>query len=181
MVSPYFVRGSLLGRVPRGKQRLPVLCAKRGSHWQTALASGTPNSKHARSKKQSTIGVSSARNNRTRAKPFAAWFNASWPPAALPACGGVIIVELGVHGGNLAQRFGSPVQILLTNDDGIYAPGLAAMERALRKLGDVAVVAPATEQSGVGAFDHLSPAADGQRGVRRLAPPRLGRRWKSGG
>ncbi len=42
------------------------------------------------------------------------------------------------------------MQILLTNDDGIYAPGLAAMERALLKLGDVAVVAPATEQSGVG-------------------------------
>jgi 5'-nucleotidase len=42
------------------------------------------------------------------------------------------------------------VQILLTNDDGIYAPGLAALERALTRLGDVAVVAPATEQSGVG-------------------------------
>ncbi|HEV2971695.1 MAG TPA: 5'/3'-nucleotidase SurE [Pirellulales bacterium] len=42
------------------------------------------------------------------------------------------------------------MQILLTNDDGIYAPGLAAMERALLKLGDVAVVAPHTEQSGVG-------------------------------
>ncbi len=42
------------------------------------------------------------------------------------------------------------VQILLTNDDGIYAPGLAAMQRALSRLGDVAVVAPATEQSGVG-------------------------------
>src|SRR5258708_35414555 len=42
------------------------------------------------------------------------------------------------------------VQILLTSDDGIYAPGLAAMERALLKLGDVAGVAPATEQSGVG-------------------------------
>jgi 5'-nucleotidase len=42
------------------------------------------------------------------------------------------------------------VQILLTNDDGIYAPGLAAMERALSRLGDVAVVAPSTEQSGVG-------------------------------
>lgn len=42
------------------------------------------------------------------------------------------------------------MQILLTNDDGIYAPGLAAMERELRKLGDVCVVAPATEQSGVG-------------------------------
>ncbi|MBN2293254.1 MAG: 5'/3'-nucleotidase SurE [Pirellulales bacterium] len=41
------------------------------------------------------------------------------------------------------------VQILLTNDDGIFAPGLAAMERRLRELGDVCVVAPATEQSGV--------------------------------
>ena len=40
--------------------------------------------------------------------------------------------------------------ILLTNDDGIYAPGLTAMERALAKFGDVNVVAPATEQSGVG-------------------------------
>lgn len=40
--------------------------------------------------------------------------------------------------------------ILLTNDDGIYAPGLQALEAELRKLGDVIVVAPATEQSGVG-------------------------------
>lgn len=40
--------------------------------------------------------------------------------------------------------------ILLTNDDGIYAPGLQALEVELRKLGDVIVVAPATEQSGVG-------------------------------
>ena len=42
------------------------------------------------------------------------------------------------------------LQILLTNDDGIYAPGLAALERALQSLGDVFVVAPSTEQSGVG-------------------------------
>jgi len=42
------------------------------------------------------------------------------------------------------------VQILLTNDDGIYAPGLAALEHELKQIGDVAVVAPATEQSGVG-------------------------------
>ncbi|MCL2306175.1 MAG: 5'/3'-nucleotidase SurE [Planctomycetaceae bacterium] len=40
--------------------------------------------------------------------------------------------------------------ILLTNDDGIHAPGLAALEKSLRRLGDVEVVAPATEQSGVG-------------------------------
>jgi 5'-nucleotidase len=50
------------------------------------------------------------------------------------------------------------VQILLTNDDGIYAPGLRALERELRHMGDVAVVAPATEQSGVGhSITFLSP------------------------
>jgi 5'-nucleotidase len=50
------------------------------------------------------------------------------------------------------------VLILLTNDDGIYAPGLIALERALRSLGDVYVVAPATEQSGVGhSITFLSP------------------------
>jgi 5'-nucleotidase len=50
------------------------------------------------------------------------------------------------------------VLILLTNDDGIYAPGLAAMERQLRRLGDVYVVAPATEQSGVGhSITYLTP------------------------
>lgn len=42
------------------------------------------------------------------------------------------------------------MRILLTNDDGIYAPGLAAMQRALSRLGEVSVIAPATEQSGVG-------------------------------
>ncbi|ADB17481.1 stationary-phase survival protein SurE [Pirellula staleyi DSM 6068] len=48
--------------------------------------------------------------------------------------------------------------ILLTNDDGIYAPGLAALERELVKIGDVSVVAPATEQSGVGhSITFLSP------------------------
>ncbi len=50
------------------------------------------------------------------------------------------------------------MQILLTNDDGIYAPGLAALERELVKLGDVTVVSPATEQSGVGhSITFLSP------------------------
>ncbi|MDR0337784.1 MAG: 5'/3'-nucleotidase SurE, partial [Planctomycetaceae bacterium] len=41
------------------------------------------------------------------------------------------------------------LNILLTNDDGIYAPGLAAMAQALRRLGNVYVVAPLREQSGV--------------------------------
>jgi 5'-nucleotidase len=42
------------------------------------------------------------------------------------------------------------MRILLTNDDGIYAPGLRALRTELRKLGDVTVVAPAAEQSAVG-------------------------------
>jgi 5'-nucleotidase len=50
------------------------------------------------------------------------------------------------------------MRILLTNDDGIYAPGLAAMERQLRNLGDVTVASPLTEQSGVGhAITYLTP------------------------
>lgn len=42
------------------------------------------------------------------------------------------------------------MNILLTNDDGIYAPGLRALRRELMKLGKVTVVAPATEQSAAG-------------------------------
>jgi 5'-nucleotidase len=50
------------------------------------------------------------------------------------------------------------VLILLTNDDGIHAPGLAAMESQLARLGEVVVVAPATEQSGVGhSITYLTP------------------------
>lgn len=42
------------------------------------------------------------------------------------------------------------MRILLTNDDGVFAPGLQALEQQLRHLGEVHVIAPATEQSGVG-------------------------------
>ncbi|MFC1677004.1 5'/3'-nucleotidase SurE [Planctomycetota bacterium] len=40
------------------------------------------------------------------------------------------------------------MRILLTNDDGIFAPGLTAIYKKLVKLGDVTVVAPADGQSG---------------------------------
>jgi 5'-nucleotidase len=40
--------------------------------------------------------------------------------------------------------------ILLTNDDGIYAPGIAAMYRELIRLGEVIVVAPESVQSASG-------------------------------
>lgn len=42
------------------------------------------------------------------------------------------------------------MNVLLTNDDGIDAPGLRALASALDELGDVTVVAPATNQSAVG-------------------------------
>jgi len=39
-------------------------------------------------------------------------------------------------------------RILLTNDDGYHADGIVALEKCLREIGDVYVVAPETEQSG---------------------------------
>lgn len=42
------------------------------------------------------------------------------------------------------------MQILLVNDDGIHSPGLQALAAELTRWGDVTVVAPAVEQSGVG-------------------------------
>ncbi len=41
-------------------------------------------------------------------------------------------------------------KILLTNDDGIYSSGIHAAYEALDDLGDVFMVAPATQKSGVG-------------------------------
>ena len=41
------------------------------------------------------------------------------------------------------------MQILLTNDDGVFAPGLRALRKELLRIGEVTVVAPAMEQSGV--------------------------------
>jgi 5'-nucleotidase len=40
--------------------------------------------------------------------------------------------------------------ILLTNDDGIDSPGLAALAKALDPLGDLLIVAPNVQQSGMG-------------------------------
>lgn len=67
------------------------------------------------------------------------------------------------------------MKILLTNDDGIYATGLWAAARSLAGVGEVAVVAPDREQSGVGAsltlhaplFVHPAPA---EQYLRQFAP-----------
>ena len=44
---------------------------------------------------------------------------------------------------------GKPI-ILVTNDDGITAPGILALARSLKQIGQVIVVAPSTERSAVG-------------------------------
>ena len=46
---------------------------------------------------------------------------------------------------------GNILKILLTNDDGIHAPGLWAAAQALARVGELFIVAPDREQSGVGA------------------------------
>jgi len=42
------------------------------------------------------------------------------------------------------------MRILLSNDDGIFAPGLAALREAIDELGEVTIVAPDTPQSAAG-------------------------------
>jgi len=42
------------------------------------------------------------------------------------------------------------IRILISNDDGIYSPGIYALYRELKKIGDVFVVAPDSEKSAVG-------------------------------
>lgn len=50
------------------------------------------------------------------------------------------------------------MHILVTNDDGIYAPGLEALAAELTRLGTVVVYAPSVEQSGVShSITYLSP------------------------
>lgn len=57
------------------------------------------------------------------------------------------------------------MNVLLTNDDGIDAPGLGALAQALDAIGDVTVVAPAQNQSAVGrglSYGRMGP--DGSNG-----------------
>lgn len=60
--------------------------------------------------------------------------------------------------------------ILVTNDDGIDAPGIGALRRAMEPLGEVWVVAPKDEQSAVSnAISLRHPLRVRERGERQLA------------
>jgi 5'-nucleotidase len=43
-----------------------------------------------------------------------------------------------------------PYRILISNDDGVHAPGIAALAQTLQAIGDVTIVAPAENYSGAG-------------------------------
>jgi 5'/3'-nucleotidase len=61
-----------------------------------------------------------------------------------------MIVSLLLAAVIVASPAAQTYRILVTNDDGIRAPGLLALARALTAIGDVTVVAPADNQSGKG-------------------------------
>lgn len=61
---------------------------------------------------------------------------------------------------------GKPL-ILVTNDDGINSPGLRAAAMALEEMGEVVIVAPLQQQSGVGRS--MPPASEGRIICQHLA------------
>jgi len=72
------------------------------------------------------------------------------------------------------HSFGDIMRILVTNDDGINAPGLAVLERIAAEIagpgGEVWVVAPAFEQSGVAhKISYTHPMMIARLGPRRYA------------
>ena len=65
------------------------------------------------------------------------------------------------------------MRILITNDDGVYAPGLAALYQSLKAEHQVVIAAPETEQSAVG---HAITLSDPIK-VRPLGPPQGFEGW----
>lgn len=50
----------------------------------------------------------------------------------------------------MQEKSGEKKLILVTNDDGVHSPGLMALARAMREIGDAIVIAPDRERSAVG-------------------------------
>ena len=57
---------------------------------------------------------------------------------------------LAVTRGPAAQPASQPYRILISDDDGVRAPGILALALALRSVGEITVAAPAENQSGKG-------------------------------
>ena len=61
----------------------------------------------------------------------------------------------------MPKRIMAPKRILVTNDDGIHAPGLRALEASLATLGEVTVAAPEREMSATSQLDERHFAVAG--------------------
>jgi 5'-nucleotidase len=87
------------------------------------------------------------------------FFNNSNPARRFQPMLAAILVALLliVSSGRLTEaQAPQPYRILLTNDDGVRAPGLAALAEALGSVGEVTIVAPAENHSGTGHAINLS-------------------------
>lgn len=82
-----------------------------------------------------------------------------WPSRSIrPALAAAVVALLLIvsSGALTGAQVPKPYRILLTNDDGVRAPGLAAMAEALGSVGEVTIVAPAENHSGTGHAINLS-------------------------
>jgi 5'-nucleotidase len=73
-------------------------------------------------------------------------------PLAWIACAVAVLLLLQAPAAQVVapEQPSRPYRILVTNDDGIRAPGLLAVTQALQTLGEVTVAAPVENQSGKG-------------------------------
>src|ERR671931_397931 len=84
------------------------------------------------------IGAASACVHSVPATPTASTTPANAPVSTAPAPGAA------------AAPAQHPYRILVTNDDGVRAPGILAVAQALQPLGEVTIAAPSENQSGKG-------------------------------
>ena len=69
--------------------------------------------------------------------------------AAVTFIAGLLLVSLAPTSAQ-QRKPPPPYRILVSNDDGVRAPGIAAVAQVLQAIGDVTIVAPAEKQSGAG-------------------------------
>src|SRR4029453_2855816 len=74
------------------------------------------------------------------------------PAARRAALLSILLTSLAAFACALAAQTpaSKPFHILVTNDDGVRAPGILAVAQALASIGEITIVAPSENQSGKG-------------------------------
>ena len=62
----------------------------------------------------------------------------------------LVVALLAIAPAGAQRKPAPPYRILIANDDGVRAPGIAAVAMILQAIGEVTIVAPAENQSGAG-------------------------------